>query len=84
VIPGLSRASARGRGFLGDFQDGWICFEGLSTTARRRLPYRQPNWAEITDEELQRLLAQGDRCTGPPDQATGQALIELIRRSRLG
>jgi hypothetical protein len=58
VIPGLSRASARGRGFLGDFQDGWICFEGLNTTARRRLPYRQPNWADITDEELQRLLAQ--------------------------
>jgi len=58
VIPGLSRASTRGRGFLGDFQDGWICFEGLNTTARRRLPYRQPNWANITDEELQRLLAQ--------------------------
>jgi hypothetical protein len=58
VIPGLSRTSARGRGFLGDFQDGWICFEGLNTTARRRLPHRQPNWANITDEELQRLLAQ--------------------------
>jgi len=58
VIPGLSRSSARGRGFLGDFQDGWICFEGLNTTARRRLPYRQPNWANITDEELQRLLAR--------------------------
>jgi hypothetical protein len=58
VIPGLSRTSARGRGFLGDFQDGWICFEGLNTTARRRLPSRQSNWANITDEELQRLLAQ--------------------------
>jgi hypothetical protein len=58
VIPGLSRTSARGRGFLGDFQDGWICFEGLNTTARRRLPNRQANWANITDEELQRLLAQ--------------------------
>jgi hypothetical protein len=58
VIPGLSRTSARGRGFLGNFQDGWICFEGLNTTARRRLPFRQPNWTNITDEELQRLLAQ--------------------------
>lgn len=58
VVPGLSRSSARGRGFLGDFQDGWICFEGLNTTARRRLPHRLPNWANITDEELQRLLAQ--------------------------
>lgn len=67
VIPGLSRASARGRGFLGDFQDGWICFEGLSSTARRRLPYRQPNWANITDEELQRLLA---RAIDAPGRAT--------------
>src|SRR5712691_4787262 len=66
VIPGLSRSSARGRGFLGDFQDGWICFEGLNTTARRRLPYRQPNWANITDEELQRLLAQAIDAPGRP------------------
>ncbi len=66
VIPGLSRTSARGRGFLGDFQDGWICFEGLNTTARRRLPYRQPNWANITDEELQRLLAQAIDAPGRP------------------
>src|SRR5687767_12984422 len=29
VIPGHSRASTSGRGFLGDFQHGWICFEGL-------------------------------------------------------
>jgi hypothetical protein len=58
VIPGLTRASASGRGFLGDFQDGWICFEGLDSTQRRRLPRRQPSWANVTDEELQDLLAQ--------------------------
>src|SRR6266566_2348783 len=29
VIPGLTRASAGGRRFLGNFQDGWICFEGM-------------------------------------------------------
>jgi hypothetical protein len=66
VIPGLSRTSARGRGFLGDFQNGWICFEGLNTTARRRLPYRQPNWANISDEELQRLLARAIDAPGRP------------------
>jgi hypothetical protein len=58
VTPGLSRASASGRSFLGDFQDGWICFEGLDSTQRRRLPRRQPSWANVTDEELQDLLAQ--------------------------
>jgi hypothetical protein len=58
VIPGHSRASASGRSFLGDFQDGWICFEGLDNTQRRRLPCRQPDWPSVTDEELQRLLAR--------------------------
>jgi hypothetical protein len=58
VTPGLSRASASGRSFLGDFQDGWICFEGLDSTQRRRLPRRQPSWANVTDEDLQDLLAQ--------------------------
>jgi hypothetical protein len=58
VIPGLTRASAGGRRFLGNFQDGWICFEGLDMAARRRLPWRHHNWGNVTDEELQRLLDQ--------------------------
>ena len=58
VIPGHSRASASGRSFLGNFQDGWICFEGMDCTTRRRLPQRQPGWASVTDDELQRLLGQ--------------------------
>ena len=58
VIPGLTRASESGRGFLGDFQDGWICFEGLNGTARRRLPRYQPSWNDISEDELQHLLAQ--------------------------
>jgi hypothetical protein len=58
VIPGQSRASASGRNFLGNFQEGWICFEGMDSTARRRLPHRQTKWAGVTDDELQHLLAQ--------------------------
>jgi hypothetical protein len=58
VIPGLSRASASGRRFLGDFQEGWICFEGLDSAARRRLPRCQTSWASVTEEELQRLLSE--------------------------
>lgn len=58
VIPALTRASESGRGFLGDFQNGWICFEGLNSTARRRLPHRQASWANVSDDELQQLLAQ--------------------------
>ena len=58
VVPGLTKASSNGRQFLGDFQNGWICFEGVDRFARRRLPYRQANWPNITDEELKRLVRQ--------------------------
>jgi hypothetical protein len=58
VIPGLNRASTGGRSFLGDFRNGWICFESLDSPARRRLPSPLPNWMDITDEELRLLLAQ--------------------------
>lgn len=68
VIPGLTRASASGRRFLGDFQEGWICFEGLDCTARRRLPRRQTSWASVTDEELQRLLSEAIDAPGRETQ----------------
>ncbi|GAC1415933.1 MAG: hypothetical protein NVSMB53_14710 [Gemmatimonadaceae bacterium] len=69
VRPGLSRASGNRRSVLGNFQDGWICFEGLSTNARRRLPCRQPNWSAATDEDLRHLLAQA---IDAPGRATKQ------------
>ncbi len=56
VVPGHSKASATGHQFLGEFQDGWICFEGLGSSARRRLPYPRSKWADITDDELRQLL----------------------------
>ena len=56
VVPGLSKASASGHQMLGQFQDGWICFEGIGTSARRRLPYPRAKWPSITDQELRDLL----------------------------
>jgi hypothetical protein len=56
VVPGLSRASATGGSFLGNFQDGWICFESLGSSARRRLPFPRAKWPTLTDDELRRLL----------------------------
>ena len=58
VVPGLSEASSSSRQFLRDFQNGWICFEGVGRSARRRLPYRQANWPNISDEELKHLVRQ--------------------------
>jgi hypothetical protein len=58
VVPGLSKASSNSRRFLGDFQNGWICFEGVDRSARRRLPYRQASWPDVSDEELRHLVRQ--------------------------
>ena len=58
VMPGQSRASSSGGQFLGGFQNGWICFEGLNVSARRRLPYPRAKWPDTSDEELRHLLQQ--------------------------
>ncbi len=55
VTPGQSR-SGRMKHFLGEFQLGWICFEGVHDSARRRLPGHPPRWTELTEEELDALL----------------------------
>jgi len=58
VVPGTSRASSHGGQILGDFQNGWICFEGLGSSARRRLPFPQSKWLGLSDEDLKQLLQQ--------------------------
>jgi len=76
VVPGLTRASANGRQFLGDFQNGWICFESLGTSMRRRLPYPQAKWPSITDEELRQLVQQAIDAPIRDKKAAGQALTD--------
>jgi hypothetical protein len=58
VIPRQSQPSGPKHSLLGEFQGGWICFEGVDIAARRRLPYRPPGWATITERELRRLLGE--------------------------
>jgi hypothetical protein len=57
VTPGLSRAG-RTKHFLGEFQVGWICFEGIDDAARRRLPGHPARWSDLGDQELDALLEQ--------------------------
>jgi hypothetical protein len=60
VTPGLSR-EGRAERYLGEFHKGWICFEALGSSARRRLPQRPARWAELPDSELTTLLEQAIR-----------------------
>jgi hypothetical protein len=76
VVPGLRKASSSGPKLLGDFQNGWICFEGVDRPARRRLPYRQANWPNISDEELKQLVGQAIDAPIREKKAPGQALTD--------
>ena len=77
VVPGLSRTSSSGGQFLGGFQNGWICFEGLDVSARRRLPYPRAKWPNTTDEELRHLLQQA--IDAPLRQKKGAAEASMDR-----
>ena len=58
VTPGQARPGRTAERYLGEFHRGWICFEALDTSARRRLPRQPEHWAELKDPELCELLGQ--------------------------
>lgn len=56
VTPEVTHSKTRRT--LGDFQEGWICFEALDNTGRRRLPRRGRRWSDLSADELPRLLEE--------------------------
>jgi hypothetical protein len=78
VTPGHSR-TAQSKHFLGDFEVGWICFEGLDDSSRRRLAGHPPGWTELPERELRALLeravtAKERKSVGPQPQPESQPL----------
>ncbi|HEU4748393.1 MAG TPA: hypothetical protein VFS56_07815, partial [Gemmatimonadaceae bacterium] len=45
VTPEVTHSQGASRRSLGDFQEGWICFEALDNSGRRRLPKRGRRWS---------------------------------------
>lgn len=58
VTPDQTRATEATRRRLGDFHEGWICFEALDNSGRRRLPRHGRRWSDLPPEELPRLLGE--------------------------
>ena len=56
VTPG--QRTGRTKTFLGEFQVGWICFEHIEGSARRRLAGHPPRWSELSERDLDLLLQQ--------------------------
>lgn len=58
VTPNVAQSRSASRRSLGDFQEGWICFEALDNSGRRRLPKPGRRWSDLSADELPRLLAE--------------------------
>lgn len=58
VIPGSAQPGRKAQRYLGEFHKGWVCFESLDSSARRRLPQQPPRWNDLNDAELTLLLEQ--------------------------
>lgn len=58
VTPGQARPGRTAERYLGEFHKGWICFEALESSARRRLPRPPERWAELQEPDLCQLLDQ--------------------------
>lgn len=56
VIPGL--ASPNAQRHLGELRDGWLAFEALDGSARRRLVHYPSNWMMLSEPELTSLLGE--------------------------
>ena len=58
VTPGLARSPRSTEQFLGPFHQGWVCFEALDKSGRRRLPCHRSRLSSAKDEELERMLEE--------------------------
>jgi hypothetical protein len=67
VTPGL-RPGRDAKRYLGDYHGGWLCFEALDGSARKRLPRYPSDWLDLTEPALDRLL--GDAINAPERRAS--------------
>jgi hypothetical protein len=58
VIPDARRHQQGSLRGLGEYQEGWVCFEALDSSGRRRLPGYGRRWSDVRPDELPRLLAE--------------------------
>lgn len=48
---------ARREGSLGEFEQGWLAFETLDESARKRLPHYPADWQRVSESRLRELLS---------------------------
>ncbi len=58
VVPGRIRTRSKedSERYLGEYSHGWLAFEALDGSARRRLPAYPDDWRSLSDEGLEALM----------------------------
>lgn len=56
VIPGRVRSKEDAERYLGEYARGWLAFEALDGSARRRLPGYPEDWRSLNDQGLAMLM----------------------------
>jgi hypothetical protein len=54
VVPEALQPKTAAEDYLGEYEEGWLCFE--SASERRRLPEFPKDWERLSDGELRALL----------------------------
>ena len=76
VTPGLARTHSNSERFLGQFQQGWVCFEALDKSGRRRLPCHRSRWTGAKEEDLERMLDEAISAPERGREKKGEAEVE--------
>jgi len=74
VTPTSIQPKTAAEDYLGDYEDGWLCFESISE--RRRLAKYPRNWDTLSDNGLLQLLRTAAVVTAKrstPPKASGNA-----------
>jgi hypothetical protein len=79
VVPGRIRTrSKESERYLGEFSRGWLAFEALDGSARRRLPTYPDDWRSLSDEGLEALMKRAPEV--PTKRTEGRSDDEPRRR----
>ena len=56
VVPGRVRPKGDSERYLGEYSHGWLAFEALDGSERRRMPNYPDDWRSLSDASLEALL----------------------------
>ncbi|HKG91363.1 MAG TPA: hypothetical protein VKA84_05715 [Gemmatimonadaceae bacterium] len=64
VTPEQMHRRTRTEAYMAEYRDGWLAFESIDGSDRRRLPHYPADWDQVGVEELERLMSRAEVARG--------------------